>query len=149
MRRGYLTEERGGGGLGSGGGGGDGRRGAGVGGAEKDCEEEDAGEGEEEREREAHPPRPLLPPALERRSPLFQERPPPHRIARGGGGPEPAPAPPLLSPHWPGGRRRAEIRDAPLTAARARELLDFPFQISRRAARPGSVVLALGPTCLA
>jgi hypothetical protein len=55
-RRGYLTEERGGGDLGSGGRGGGGRRGVGVGGAEEDSEEEDACESEEEGEQEAHPP---------------------------------------------------------------------------------------------
>jgi hypothetical protein len=51
-----------------------GRRRVGVGGAEEDGEEEDAREGEEEGQRGAHPPRALLPPALER-------RPPPHRTA--------------------------------------------------------------------
>jgi hypothetical protein len=95
-RHGYLTEERGGGGLGSGGRDGGGRRGVGVGGAEEDSEEEDACKGEDEGEQEAHPPRPLLPPALEQRPSLVQERPPPHRTA--------------LSPAGPAGRRRTAPR---------------------------------------
>lgn len=148
MRRGYLTEERGGGGLGSGGRGGGGRRRAGVGGAEEDGEEEDAREGEEEGEHEAHPPRPLLPPALERRPPLVQERPPPHRTAR----------PAALAAK---AGREAPRRDLRRVNRRARGLLDplarflppAPSDLARTrssAAGPAaSCARALGPTCLA
>jgi hypothetical protein len=90
---GYLTEERGGGGLGSEGRGGGGRRGVGVRGAKEDSEEEVTCVGEEEGEQEVHLPRPLLPPALERRPSLVQERPLLHRT--------------VLSLAGPGGRRRA------------------------------------------
>jgi hypothetical protein len=121
----YLSEKRGGGGPGSGGDGVGGPGGTGVGGAEENGEKEDAGEGEEEGQREAHPPRPLLPPPLERRPALVHERPPPHRVARG----RPRDSAALTAPARMTGRE-APHRDL---RRRGRELLDFPLDFLRLA----------------